>query len=207
LAIQEMPTEGRGTAHFSQILISLSTGAKAPLDLGTIIHALGQRSIGALMLFFALPMALPIPMPGISVLFGIPLLLISAQLFFGNQSVWLPARLAKRMIAPGDLSKYVGKAMPTLRRVESVLRARIPVMVGEGATKLVAAVSMVLALIIILPIPFGHFLPGTAISFMALGLIERDGAAVGAGLATGLVALAVIALAISGLAGIARSVL
>ena len=207
MASHELPTEAVGSEHFSQILKALAVGANTPLDLGAITQHMGHRSIGALMLFFALPMVLPIPMPGISVLFGIPLFLISGQLFLGYQSVWLPARLARRVIAPTDLAKYVDKSLPALRKVESVLRPRFPFMAGECLTKVIGAASLMLALIIILPVPLGHLLPGAAISLMALGLIERDGVAVGAGLMVGIVALVVITLAVTGLAAMGRSML
>jgi hypothetical protein len=207
LEMHELPAGAVGNEHFSQILTSLAVDVNVPLELGAVTQALGRRSFGALMLFFALPMVLPIPMPGISVLFGIPLFLISGQLFLGFQSVWLPARLARQVIAPANLTKYVDKAMPALRKVESVLRPRFPFMAGECLTKFIGAASLLLALIIILPVPLGHLLPGAAISFMALGLIERDGVAVGAGLAIGIVALVVIALAVTGLAALGRSML
>ena len=46
--------------------------------------------IGALLLILALPMWLPIPAPGISVAFGVPLILVSAQLLVGRRFAWLP---------------------------------------------------------------------------------------------------------------------
>jgi hypothetical protein len=58
---------------------------------------LGDRSIGGLLLVLALPMALPVPAPGISVIFGVPLIVISAQLALGYRR--LPARLAQRSIS------------------------------------------------------------------------------------------------------------
>ena len=57
---------------------------------------LGDRSIGGLLLILALPMALPMPAPGISVLFGVPLIVISGPLALGYRRAWLPARLAQR---------------------------------------------------------------------------------------------------------------
>jgi hypothetical protein len=48
------------------------------VSLAGIADFLGTRSIGAWLLILALPMVLPVPAPGISVLFGIPLMMISA---------------------------------------------------------------------------------------------------------------------------------
>jgi hypothetical protein len=64
----------------------------------------------------------------------------------------------------------------------------------------VGAVCLILAVIITLPVPLGHMLPGTAISLLALGLIERDGLAIGIGVATAGLALVIVAVASSGIA-------
>jgi hypothetical protein len=58
-----------------------------------------------------------------------------------------------------------------------------------------------------LPIPLGHMVPGAAISFLALGLIERDGLAVGVGLITATLGLAIVALASTGLIVAVRALL
>src|SRR6266853_306323 len=45
------------------------------VSLGDIANFLGARSIGAWLLMLALPMVLPVPAPGISVRFGVPLMI------------------------------------------------------------------------------------------------------------------------------------
>lgn len=70
------------------------------VTLGELAEFLGDRSIGGLLLVLALPMALPVPAPGLSVLFGVPLIVISVQLALGYRRAWLPARLARRSRVP-----------------------------------------------------------------------------------------------------------
>ena len=54
-------------------------------DVDEAIEALGDRAYGLAMLMLALPMAVPISsIPGISTVFGIPLILIAAQLMLGR---------------------------------------------------------------------------------------------------------------------------
>jgi hypothetical protein len=52
-------------------------------------------------------MALPIPTAGISVVFGVPLILISTQLLLGRRCAWLPARLTRRSVTRTDLTAFV----------------------------------------------------------------------------------------------------
>jgi hypothetical protein len=51
----------------------------------TIMRFMGRRSIGGYLLFLAVPMALPIPAPGLSVLFAVPVILVSAQRLLGRR--------------------------------------------------------------------------------------------------------------------------
>jgi hypothetical protein len=187
--------------RFSEILARhAATVPGDRVELGTIARLMGRRSIGALLLFLALPMALPIPAPGLSVLFGVPMILVSAQLLLGRRRAWLPARLARRSVSRSDFTGYVQRALPLLRRLERMVRPRLGWLAGDWAMIPVGAVCLGLALIITLPIPLGHVVPGTAISLLALGMMERDGLAIGLGLATAAIAVVIITLASLGIA-------
>jgi hypothetical protein len=94
------------------------------VSLGDIADLLGTRSIGVWLLILALPMVLPVPAPGISVLFGIPLMIISVQLMLGYRRAWLPAMLARRSIARADYVMIMGRILPTMRQFERVVRPR-----------------------------------------------------------------------------------
>jgi hypothetical protein len=63
----------------------------------------------------------------------------------------------------------------------------------------VGVVCLALAIIITLPIPLGHVLPGTAICILAIGFLEGDGIAIGGGLAFAVGALVIIAFAMLGI--------
>jgi hypothetical protein len=174
------------------------------VDLATIVRFMGRRSIAALLILLALPMAVPMPAPGISVIFGIPLIVISAQLLLGRRTAWLPARLARRSVKRADLALLVARALPRLRAFERVVRPRLEWMAGNGATVPIGAVCLLLAIIITLPIPLGNVFPGFAIVIMALGILERDGIAVGLGLLVAVGAVVIVALASAGLVTVLR---
>jgi len=174
------------------------------VTLGDMVEFLGDRSIGGLLLVLALPMALPVPAPGISVLFGVPLIVISAQLALGYRRAWLPARLARRSVPRSTFSTIVDRMLPTLRRLERIVRPRAGWLAGPSARMPVGIISFVLAIIITLPVPLGHVVPGTAISVLALGLIERDGIAIALGIFTAVVGLLVVIFASAGILNAAR---
>ena len=174
------------------------------VTLGDMAEFLGDRSIGGLLLILALPMALPVPAPGISVLFGVPLIVISAQLALGYRRAWLPGRLARRSVSPSVFLTIIDRMLPTLRRLERIVRPRAGWLAGPWTRAPVGIVCLVLAIIITLPVPLGHVVPGTAISVLALGLIERDGVAIALGIFTAVFGLAIVIVASAGILNAAR---
>ena len=124
-------------------------------------------------------MMLPVPMPEISVRFGVPLMIISAQLAVGRRRAWLPAFILRRSIARADYMALVARMQPAVGRFERLVRPRAPWLASDWTKVPVVAICFVLAAIITLPIPLGHLAPGTAICLLALGLMERDGVVLG----------------------------
>ena len=149
------------------------------------------RAIGALLLLFALPNVLPTP-PGTSGILGLPLVYLSAQMMLGRVP-WLPPFIANRSIGREEFVQTISRATPILARAERLLKPRLSVFVRHRAQNVVGAVCLLLAVILMLPIPLGNILPAAAISLIALGMLERDGAWVLGGLCLAGIALFVVA--------------
>jgi hypothetical protein len=174
------------------------------VSLANIADALGTRSIGAWLLILALPMVLPVPMPGISVLFGVPLMIISIQLALGGCRAWLPAFILSRSVARADYVALVARMRPAVERVERFVRPRASWLASDWAKVPVGVICFVLAAVITLPLPLGHLAPGTAICLLALGLMERDGIVIGVGFAVAVLAFVIVTLASAGAADAVR---
>jgi hypothetical protein len=160
------------------------------VSLADIADLLGTRSIGAWLMILALPMVLPVPAPGLSVLFGVPLMIISVQLGLGGRRAWLPAFIFRQSMARADYVVLVARMQPAMERFERFVRPRAFWLANDWAKVPIGLICLVLAMIITLPIPLGHVVPGSAICLLALGLMERDGVVIGVGFVTA--ALAVI---------------
>ena len=78
---------------------------------------------------------------------------------------------------------------------QALLRPRVARLALSPMKYLDGLVCLLLAVVLVLPVPLGNMLPALAISLLALGVVERDGLWILAGLA----AAAVSALAVSGL--------
>ncbi|MFZ2391660.1 MAG: exopolysaccharide biosynthesis protein [Rhodoferax sp.] len=180
-----------GGPALSRILWELSQDAQRErIAISDLLVALGDRATAALMFLFAFPNVVPTP-PGTSSILGAPLIFLSAQLMLG-QAPWLPALVANRSMARADFSLLVKRIVPWLQRAESLLRPRLSSLALPPMEYFVGFVSLLLSVLLVLPIPLGNVLPALAISLMALGVLERDGAWVLAGLAMTVVAGSVV---------------
>lgn len=161
--------------------------------LADLDNALGDRAFGIWLSLFALPNAIPfVSLPGVSTLLGIPLLLFATQLLLGQRTPWLPAWLAERSIRLDDFRSFLQRGLPFLRQVECLLRPRWPRLSNPPAERRLGGFCLLLAIILVFPIPLGNLLPGLAILLMALGLAEKDGVMILAGVIVGLFSVAVV---------------
>jgi hypothetical protein len=106
---------------------------------------------------------------------------------------WLPKFIANRRLSRERFSQLVEKLVPFLTKAEGLLKARWSFLAGHVAERPLGALCLVLAAVLALPIPLGNMLPATAICLIALGILERDGVWVSAGVITGLASLLLVA--------------
>jgi hypothetical protein len=160
------------------------------IAVGVLLAALGDRALAALLFVFAVPNVLPVP-PGASAVLGAPLVFLAAQLAFGRRP-WLPAVIARRTMTRADFAALVRRIGPWLARAERLLRPRVEQLAMPPMEHLVGAVCLLLAVVLVLPVPLGNMLPALAISLLALGILERDGLWILAGLGTAAVSAIVV---------------
>ncbi|GGY30187.1 exopolysaccharide biosynthesis protein [Pseudoduganella albidiflava] len=167
----------------SDVLQQLAEDAtRERISIGDLLTALADRALGALLFVFACPNVLP-TLPGTSAILGAPLVILAAQLAFARKP-WLPAFIATRSIARSDFQALIGRIRPWLLRAERMLRPRGTAWALPPMEYVVGLVCLLLAIVVLLPIPLGNMLPALAISMLALGVLERDGLWIVAGLAT-----------------------
>ena len=155
-----------------------------------LFAALGDRALAALLFIFAVPNIIPSP-PGLSTVLGVPLLFLSTQLLLGRKA-WLPVLVARRSMARADFEGLLSRVLPWLERAEKLLKPRFSGLALPPMEYLVGLVCLTLAVILVLPIPLGNIPPAFAIALMALGILERDGVWVLAGLSVTFLSLTVV---------------
>jgi hypothetical protein len=145
-----------------------------------LFTALGDRALAALLFVFAVPNVIPSP-PGLSTVLGVPLLFLSAQLLLGRKA-WLPEFIARRSMARADFESLLNRVLPWLQRAEKLLRPRLSGLALPPMEYLLGFICLALAVVLVLPIPLGNNPPALAIALISLGILERDGLWILAGL-------------------------
>ena len=106
---EETHGEDQGSADFrlSTLLAEIAEGPEEDrISIGDLLAALKRRALGALIFIFAVPVALPLP-PGVSTVFGAPLLFLTAQLMLGMQP-WLPKLITNRSLKRSEAFRDAG---------------------------------------------------------------------------------------------------
>ncbi len=162
------------------------------VSLGVLLDGLADRSFGLVLLLMAIPGCIPGP-PGLSSIFGLPIILFATQMMAGQHRPWLPRFIRSRSVPVATLAGLLRRAEPWIERFERVCRPRLPrVTYGKGE-RAVGAWILILGLTLSMPIPLSNMVPSMGVAVIALGLVQRDGVMVVIGSAIGVVGMAISA--------------
>lgn len=146
------------------------------LSIEAILDHLETRGRALLTLFLSLPFIFPIPLPGLSVPFGVFIFLFGLSLAT-EWKPWLPKSWLKKEMKRDLILKFCGHAQKVLRKLERFLKPRLAVMNDKPALRLVSGLMIAFCgFLLALPLPPGtNSPPAIAIVTLSLGLLERDG--------------------------------
>lgn len=141
-----------------------------------IIEDFHENGILLAMVFFALPVAVPLPYPpGFTTIMGAPLVALSFQMIIGSKKVSLPERVKNYEIKNSLLKTISSKIVPIVEKVEQYVKPRFGFAKSVYCEQFVGVVSMIAALAVTIPLPMTNAIPAAGITIMALGLLNRDG--------------------------------
>lgn len=143
-----------------------------------LMQQLAHRSFGGLIILLGIVAVVP----GISLFAGLALLLPGMQMLLGFSAPRLPTLLRQRSIDRKQLQTFGNRIMPWLQQLERRIRPRWLLLTDQVMTRLIGALVVVLGLVSILPFPLVNILPALAVVMLSLGLLQRDGMMVLAGL-------------------------
>jgi hypothetical protein len=172
----------------SHLLLAMALQSESRLSFDELLHSLGDRGFGVVLLILALINCMPMP-PGGSSVFGATMMVVAAQFIVGRHRLWIPGFVRRRSVSREMFRVVVERVAPYLQRIERLCRPRHEWLTSGVSERVIGLAVLILAFVISLPIPIvGNIPPSLSVAILAIALIERDGLAVLVGMACGTLA-------------------
>lgn len=166
----------RTLGELADSILSVSDREKVSVE--TIVDAVGQRSLLPLLLVPALLCATPLSgIPGVSMVCGVAIAIISFQLLISVDEVWLPKRLLRQKVDGKALTKALNSSRPVISWIDRHTHNRLSGLFHRPLIYLPVVLSLISgALMPFLEfIPFSSSVAAIGVSLLALSLLTRDG--------------------------------
>ena len=165
-----------------------------------VVEALGGRSFAPILLLCGLIILAPVvgDIPGVPTATGVLVLLVSVQLLMGREHFWFPAWIRRRSVKAGTIRKVTKKLRGAARFVDRLIRRRLIWLVSGRAIGVIAAFSMIVALVtpVLEMVPFSANGAGATLTAFGLALVGRDGVFAIAGFVFTAITTAIIVLTV-----------
>lgn len=175
--------------HLHEVLRNAADGLSEPhVTVGDLAALHGSATQGALLVLLAVPCLLPVPGVGTVLAWGIAV--AALWMWRGDQACQLPDRVAALQLPTATAVRVLRGLAWVYAKASTLARVRLTVLTHAMHRHWMATWVAAMAVLILLPIPFGNVLPAVALVLLGLGLVFRDGLAMLLGLATGVLAVA-----------------
>jgi hypothetical protein len=172
------------TTKILEDVVSKTSSDKIPIR--DLIEAMHVGGFGLVMTISSLPILIPIP-PPFPTLISIPMMIFSFQLMLGYHSPKLPKRFSNFSISRNILATIIEKSSPYIRKAESLVHPRLPVLSDEFFKRVIGFFGCIFTISVLIPLPLTNLIPGLGYMIAAFGLLGRDGLIILIGLTVGCV--------------------
>jgi hypothetical protein len=159
-------------AHTAETL----TGEKVTVR--QLMESVGEQGLLFFCMILTIPFLLPVSIPGVSTVFGLVIILIGIGITL-NRLPWLPSRLMQREMNAVDLRDALAKGSNVFARLDRIVKPRMSWLTEGAVINRVNGLALIFAAVLLMfplgLIPFSNTLPGLAILFLAVGMLQRDG--------------------------------
>ncbi len=150
------------------------------LTVGAMLHLFGVRGFAFFLFVLALMNMVIFMLPGLSILFGLPMVILAVQMVLGLRAPIFPRFIRHRTVRRDVLSRGLALGIRGMQKTEYLLRPRFLILSGPHLDRLHSMLALVLSMMVVLPIPFLNLPPSLGVVVLALGLMQRDGAFIAA---------------------------
>jgi hypothetical protein len=177
--------------RMSAALASAEAAVRDPaVTLRELLGMLGEQGLLVFCGVLAAPFLLPVTVPGMSTVLGLPMLLIGFSVMV-SRVPWLPQRLLNRSLPSATVRAILKKVRGWAERFEHLVRPRWLGLTGSGGINFVNGALIVVAVLLLMApiplVPFVNSIPALAIVLLCFGMAERDGFVIALGYLTTLI--------------------
>jgi len=148
------------------------------VTLRELFALLGEQGLLMFCGVLAAPFLLPVTVPMMSTVLGIPMLLIGFAVMV-SRVPWLPARLLDYRLSTPTVRQVLTKVRGWALRVEHLVRPRWLGFSGGPTINVFNGALIILAVLLMMAplplVPFVNTLPAFAVILLCFGMAERDG--------------------------------
>lgn len=168
--------------RMSAALASAEAAVKDPaVTLRELLGMLGEQGLLVFCGVLAAPFLLPLTVPGMSTVLGLPMLLIGFAVML-SRVPWLPERLLSRSLPAPTVRSVLGRVRGWAERFEHLVRPRLLGLTGGRVVNFANGALVIAAVLLLMApiplVPFVNSLPAFAIILLCFGMAERDGAVI-----------------------------
>lgn len=168
--------------------VALATAHAAVRDpsvtLRDLLALLGEQGLLVFCGVLAAPFLLPLTIPGMSTVLGLPMLLIGFAVMV-SRVPWLPERLLNRSLPAATVRRVLEKVRGWSERFEHLVRPRLLGLTGGRAINVLNGALVIAAVVLMMAplplVPFVNSLPALAVILLCFGMAERDGVVIALG--------------------------
>lgn len=158
----------------------LASSAGQPISMRQICKLLANKGYAVILVILSFPVCFPITMPGICEPIGLIMAFLGLRIAF-RKDMWWPEWILAKQVPYNWLKTVIEKARVVFKALQKVMRPRLSFLVTNPILQqfhglLICVLSLLLALP--LPIPLTNTFAALPIFFLALGLLEDDGAVI-----------------------------
>jgi hypothetical protein len=168
-------------------------GQEGDKTLGSLIETFEEKSFAFLFVLLLAVPALPLPTGGATHVFEIIAMLLALQLIVGRDEIWLPQKWRDRELAGGKSEAFIVRLMKMIRFLERFSRPRLTFLFNHRVSSVVFGLLVLAGCLgAFLAPPFTGLdtLPALGVVVLSLGWIMEDALIALAGVAVGVVGVA-----------------
>jgi hypothetical protein len=175
----------------SAALASAEAAVRDPaVTLRELLALLGEQGLLVFCGVLAAPFLLPVTVPMMSTVLGLPMLLIGFSVM-ASRVPWLPERLLNHSLPSATVRGTLQRVRGWAERFEHLVRPRMLGMTGGRAINALNGLLVLIAVLLLMAplplVPFVNSIPALAIMLLCFGMAERDGLIIALGYLTTLI--------------------